>query len=60
MLSLFRNTRILGQVMVPLAMLAVVAIGAGGFVSRALVETDAKYNRAHSAGTAGPRSMPPG
>ena len=45
MLSLFRNTRISVKIMVPLAILAVVAIGAGGLISRTLVVTDANYSR---------------
>ena len=45
MLSLLRNMRISVKIMVPLALLAVVAIGAGGFVSRTLVAADAQYNQ---------------
>ena len=45
MLSLFRNTRLSVKIMVPLAILAVVAIGSGGFVSRTLIVTDAKYSQ---------------
>ncbi|SDD36374.1 methyl-accepting chemotaxis sensory transducer [Belnapia rosea] len=44
MLNALRHTRLSLKVMLPLAVMAMVAVGAGGFVSRSLVTLDAAYS----------------